>query len=75
MTMDERINRINELYHLSKTRELTEDEAAEQKELRKAYVESFRANLRGQLDNMDVLDANGNRVALADIRKNNLNKK
>lgn len=74
MNMDERINRINELYHLSKERELTKEEAAEQQKLRKEYIESYRANLRGQLDNMDVLDSNGNRVALKDIRKKKLGK-
>ena len=42
-----KIERINELARLSKTRELTEDEKAEQATLRKEYLEEFRRGLRG----------------------------
>lgn len=54
MTMDETIKRINELYHKSQTEGLTEEEKAEQVELRKKYVESIRGNLRAQLDSISV---------------------
>lgn len=54
MTMDETIKRINELYHKSQAEGLTEEEKAEQAELRKKYIESVRGNLRAQLDNMSV---------------------
>ncbi|MBP5197751.1 MAG: DUF896 domain-containing protein [Lachnospiraceae bacterium] len=60
--MEERIARINELYHLSQKRALTEDEKAEQAKLRKEYVESVRNNLRSQLDNIDIVDEKGNKV-------------
>ena len=62
MNMEERIARINELYHLSQKRALTEDEKAEQAKLRKEYVESVRNNLRSQLDNIDIVDEKGNKV-------------
>jgi uncharacterized protein YnzC (UPF0291/DUF896 family) len=52
----EQINRINELAHLSKERELTAEEKAEQAALRQAYVAAVRASLRSQLDNTYVLD-------------------
>ena len=42
MTMDEKIKRINELYHLSKERALTAEEAAEQKSLRQDYIDSIK---------------------------------
>jgi hypothetical protein len=42
----EQINRINELAHLSKERELTAEEKAEQAQLRQAYVAAVRASLR-----------------------------
>lgn len=54
MTMDETIKRINELYHKSQAEGLTEEEKAEQAELRKRYVESIRGNLRAQLDSISV---------------------
>ena len=59
MNMDEKIARINELYHLSKERELNDYEAAEQKALRKAYIESVKANMRAQLDNIDIVEKDG----------------
>ena len=45
MTMDEKIKRINELYHKSKAEGLNEEELAEQKQLRKDYIASVRGNL------------------------------
>lgn len=53
------IARINELYRKSKAEGLTEEEKQEQAELRKAYIASFRANLRGQLNNIDIKEADG----------------
>lgn len=40
--------RINELWALSKTRELTPKETAERDALRKEYLEWFRASIRGE---------------------------
>ena len=59
MTIDEVIKRVNELYHLSKERELTQEEAQEQKEMRKLYIESVKNNLQVQLDNVDVVEKDG----------------
>lgn len=59
MTMDETIKRINELYHKSQAVGLTEEEKAEQKELRQRYIESVRGNLRGQLENMSIQRPDG----------------
>ena len=41
-----KIDRINELARLMKTRELTEDEKKEQKLLREEYIKEVRAALR-----------------------------
>ena len=58
--MDEKtIARINELARKSKTEGLTEAELREQALLRKQYIEAFRRNLRGQLDNIDIQEADG----------------
>ena len=55
----EKINRINELYRRSKAEGLTEEEKKEQAVLRCEYIESFRKNLRSQLDNIDVKNPDG----------------
>lgn len=59
MNMNEMIARINELYHKQKGEGLTEAEKEEQARLRSAYVANVRANLRVQLDNIDIQEADG----------------
>lgn len=50
--MDEKkIERINELARLAKQRELTPGEQAERDVLRREYIDSFKASLKGTLDN------------------------
>ena len=62
-----RLDRINELARKSKTPEgLTDAEKEEQKMLRARYIEAVRANLRGQLDNIDVLEHDGRIVNLGE---------
>jgi len=56
----EDIDRINELYRKSQTGEgLTEEEKELQQELRKAYIQAIRRNMRGNLDNIDVINKDG----------------
>lgn len=58
--MDEKkIARINELYHKSKEKGLTEAELKEQQILRKEYIDSFKRSLRGQLNNISIREADG----------------
>lgn len=59
MNMEEKIARINALYHKSKAEGLTEEEKAEQARLRQEYVANVRANLRGQLDNISIVEEDG----------------
>ena len=59
MTMEERIARINELYHLSRERALNPAEKMEQKILRKEYIDAIRGSLRAQLDNIDIVEKDG----------------
>lgn len=59
LTMEQKIARINELYHKSQAEGLTEEEKAEQAALRKAYIENVRASLRGQLNNIDIQNEDG----------------
>lgn len=55
----EKINRINELYRKSKAEGLTEEEKKEQALLREEYIANVRANLRGQLNNISIQNADG----------------
>ena len=58
--MDEqKIKRINELYHKAKETGLSNQEKEEQKTLRQEYVSAFRRNLRAQLDNIDIEEEDG----------------
>lgn len=70
ISMEERIQRINELYHKSKAEGLTEEEKAEQAKLRAEYVASVRANLKAQLDNTVVERPDGTLESLKDVAKN-----
>ena len=66
MNMEERIARINELYHKSQAEGLSEEEKEEQAQLRKEYVESIRANMKSQLDSIVVQHPDGSREKLKD---------
>jgi len=64
MNIEEKIKRINELYHKSQAEGLTEEEKAEQAKLRAEYVANIRANLRSQLDNISIQEADGSITSL-----------
>lgn len=58
--MDEnKIKRINELYHKSKAEGLTDAGKKEQQLLRQEYIASVRENLRGQLNNISIQEKDG----------------
>jgi len=59
MTFEEKVRRINELYHKSQAEGLTEDERREQTLLRSEYLANVRANLRGQLNNISIQNEDG----------------
>ncbi len=56
-----KIDRINELAHISKQRELTPEEIEERKALREEYIQAYRANLMAQLDSMVIERPDGTR--------------
>jgi len=66
MTMDDKIKRINELYHLSKERELTASEKDEQANLRRAYIDSIKNGLKVQLENIEIQELDG---SITKVRK------
>ena len=55
----EKINRINELAKKSKTTGLTDEEKAEQTQLRNEYRQSVTGNLRSQLENTYIVTPDG----------------
>lgn len=59
MTFEEKVKRINELYHKSQAEGLTEEERKEQAALRNEYLANVRANLRGQLNNISIQNEDG----------------
>lgn len=66
---EERIQRINELYHKSQAEGLTPEEKEEQARLRLEYIQAVKANLRGTLDNMAIQNPDGSITELSDRRK------
>lgn len=52
----ELIDRINELARKSKSVGLSSAEKAEQDRLRQQYLKAFRANLKDQLDRIEIVD-------------------
>lgn len=71
MNMEERISRINELYHKSQVEGLSEEERDEQTRLRKEYVASIKANLKGQLDSITIKRPDGSEEKLSEKNGNN----
>ena len=63
---EQKIARINELYHKSKAEGLTGEERREQKLLREEYLESIRGNLRSQLNKIDIREKDGTIVNLGE---------
>lgn len=63
---NKKIARINELYRKSKAEGLTDAERKEQTLLRKEYVASFRRNLVGQLNKIDIQEKDGTIINLGE---------
>ncbi|MFT3951266.1 MAG: DUF896 domain-containing protein [Oscillospiraceae bacterium] len=63
------LDRINELYRLSKERALSDAELTEQKELRDSYRRSVVGNLTGQLENMTIVNPDGSTVKVSTLKK------
>lgn len=66
---EEKIARINALYHKSKSEGLTEEEKVEQQTLRKEYVEAIRGNIRATLDNTSIKNPDGSITPLKIVRE------
>ena len=63
------VERINALAAKKKAQGLTEEELAEQAKLRRIYIDSFKENLRGQLEMTKFVDEKGKDVTPAKLKK------
>lgn len=58
---EELLNRINELARKSRTEGLTEQEKAEQTQLRQQYIKAFRQGFENTMSNVYIMDKDGNK--------------
>lgn len=75
MLEEKKITRINELANKKKTIGLSIEEAKEQTQLRKEYLETFRSSMRETIESVKVIDAQGNDVTPEKVKKARDNKK
>ena len=66
MITDEKLARINELARKAKAEGLTSAETKERDVLRREYIEAVRANLRGQLNNINIQELDGSLTNLGE---------
>lgn len=69
MLSKEKIARINELANKSKTTGLTPVEAKEQSILRREYLQAFRSSMSSTIENLTVIDPDGNDVTPDKVKK------
>jgi len=57
--IEDTIKRINELARKAKSEGLTAEELQEQQVLRREYIEAFKRNMRGTLNNISIKEEDG----------------
>lgn len=56
MEMKDIIKKVNYFSKLARERELTDNEKIERQKYRSLYLEKFTAQVRGHLDNIEIID-------------------
>lgn len=74
MLSPEKLARINELAKKKKTVGLTMEEAKEQTVLRKQYLEVFRSHMKQTIENVTVIDPEGNDITPDKVKQVKSNK-
>ncbi len=69
MLSKEKMKRINELSSKSKTSGLSMEEAKEQTKLRQEYLTTFRSKMRETIENVTVIDPEGNDVTPEKVKE------
>lgn len=62
MLSKEKLARINELAAKKKSKGLSVEEAKEQTKLRSEYLQNFRSSMKDTIENVTIIDPNGNDV-------------
>ena len=66
---EEKIARINELYHKSKKEGLTEEEKIEQAMLRQEYIAAIKNSIAAQMENVSIENEDGSIENVAERRR------
>lgn len=69
MLTAEKLNRLNELAKKKKLGTLTDDELKEQQVLREEYLVTFRESMKNTIENVRVIDPNGDDVTPEKLKK------
>lgn len=69
MEMKDIIEKVNYYSNLIKERELTDEESSERAKYRELYLEKFKAQVRGHLDNVKIVDSVDNEISKNDFNK------
>ncbi|WP_243386966.1 DUF896 domain-containing protein [Bacillus kexueae] len=69
MLPKEKIDRINELSKKAKSEGLTNEEKMEQQALRQEYLKAFRSSMKNTLQNVTIIDPEGNDVTPEKLKK------
>lgn len=64
-----KLDRLSELTRISRERELTAEEKEERQQLRNEYRASVTGNLRSQLESMTILEPDGTRIKVSDLKR------
>lgn len=64
-----KLDRLSELTRIARTRDLTEEEKSEREKLRNEYRMSMVGNLRNQLENMTIIEPDGSRIKVSDLKR------
>ncbi|WP_040949249.1 DUF896 domain-containing protein [Gorillibacterium massiliense] len=62
MSIENTVNRINELARKAKAEGLTDGEIEERNELRRIYIDAFRRSVKHQLDSIKYVEDEENNV-------------
>ena len=69
MLTPEKLSRLNELAKKKKEGTLNEEEMKEQQALREEYLLTFRESMKNTIENMRVIDPNGDDVTPEKVKK------
>ena len=69
MLTAEKLNRLNELAKKKKLGTITDEELKEQQALREEYLVTFRESMKNTIENMRVIDPNGDDVTPEKVKK------